>query len=205
MAKQSPIPGSKRLYEFGGTYKRQDELASARHKVDSLEEVTFTKYLSDFLFTREGLQAGLSDHAKRIKEIITGKRLKAAEDNLKQEQMLFDAANRMYQLTGSQLGEKSGVIKSEKIAEKKITDLLHSIKIAAAMILAYGKNDEQKKQVMKELGSKYPEIVKETNELANKARARAKANPFKSATMKLKNQDTKTSTAKIFMSDKTKE
>jgi gas vesicle protein len=120
-----------------------------------------------------------------------------AEANLKQEQMLFDAANRLYQLTGLQPGEKSGVVKNEKIADKKAAENMRAVKISAAMTLAYGNDDDKKKQVMQDIKRKYPELVKEIQELAKKAKERVKNDEFKKATVGLKFGKTSNESFKI--------
>lgn len=194
--KQKIIPGTTPLYDFSNKYTRKKELDAAKAGYSNMEELHDTAFLSVF-FSREFWNASLDTVGKYMNELVTGKRLKKAEANLKQEQMLFDAANRLYQLTGHQPGEKSGVVKNEKIADKKAAENMRAVKISAAMALAYGNDDDKKKQVMQDIKNKYPELIKEIQELAKKAKERVKNDEFKKATVGLKFGKTSNESFKI--------
>jgi 2'-5' RNA ligase len=120
---------------------------------------------------------------KIVKELITKKSLKQAQADHKDKNMLKKAAYKINSLTGAVPGEISGVVLNEKSAEKKIAENMKKIKIAAAMVLAYGDNEEQKKSVMLDIESKYPELAKEIRQLAKKAKERVNTDTFKQATV----------------------
>lgn len=148
-------------------YSRKAELKQAQEDFSDLSEI-HDKSTFELMSLKDFLNTNIVVLARYFGELISGKRLKQAEEALHREEMLFLEARRMYELTGEKPGAKSGVVKNQTIAERKSAN----VKIAAAMVLAYSKDDAQKKQLMLDVKRKYPELVEDIKVLAKKAKAR---------------------------------
>lgn len=114
------------------------------------------------------------DTYRVTKEIVTHKKQKELQQNLKEAEKKDNTARKLFSLTGHLPGEKSGVVKVDAKAQKEIEEHLHKVKIYVSRLLAYGKDDNLKKEIMKEVKGKYPELIPEIKQLATKAKERAK-------------------------------
>jgi hypothetical protein len=131
-------------------------------------------------------EASIKDAGRIFSELVTKKKLKSAEKKYEAEIKKDKAAEKVFNLTGSLPGKVSGVVKNENAANKKAAEYSHKLKIHAAMMLAYGKDDKLKRKVMKEVESKYPEIAKDIRVLAREAKERTGKDEFKKSTAGLK-------------------
>ena len=113
------------------------------------------------------------DTYRLLKELITHKKQKELQQGVKDAEKEAKFARKMFEVTGMLPGEKSGVVKADKIAEKKREEHLHKVTIYTARLLAYGKDDKLKEEVMKEVTQRHPELVPKIKTLAQKAKQRA--------------------------------
>lgn len=165
-------------------YIGKKQLQDATKELSEIEDIHDTNVL-EVVFSKDFFNSDIKTIARYFDELITGKRLKSAQKKLHEEEMLLLAAKRMYELTGEQKG-KSGIVKNEKIADAKSAKFLQSVKIAAAMALAYGKDDSHKKEIMLTIKTRYPELVSDIKSLVEKAKARIKQDEFRRATAGMK-------------------
>lgn len=166
-------------------HHRKKQLQDAYKELSELEDVHDASVL-DIIFSKDFLTTDIKTIARYFDELITGKRLKTAQKKLHEEETLLLAAKRMYELTGEQPGAKSGIVKNMKVADTKSAKVAQSVKIIAAMALAYGKDDARKKEIMLTIKDKYPELVSDIKSLVEKAKARVKQDEFKRATAGMK-------------------
>lgn len=131
---------------------------------------------------KELLNLDLRDFAKIAKELATKEKLKLAKEKYNEAIKNDKVSRKLFSLTGSLPGEKSGVVKNEEHANETIEKHLHKVKISAAGILAYSKDAELKEKVMKDLNERHPEMVEEVRNLAKKARERTNEDEFKKNT-----------------------
>ena len=122
---------------------------------------------------RSFFQSTPMDTYRIIKELITKRKSNELKNNLKEAVKKEKVASKIFEITGIAPGEKSGVVKADQIAEKKIKEHLHKVTIYTARLLAYGKDDKLKEDVMKEVTQKYPDLVPKIKRLAEKAKQRA--------------------------------
>ena len=121
---------------------------------------------------RSFFQSTPKDTFNIVKEIITKIKQKKLQNEATQAKLEANAAKGLWKLTGYLPGEKSGVVEADKIAEKKIQDHNHKVTIYTARLLAYGKDDKLKEEVMKEVSQRYPDLVPKIKKLATKAKQR---------------------------------
>jgi len=182
-AKQSDIKDAP--YFDSRKHIRKEELKEAIDNFSDLKSL-HEENIFNVIFSKDFFNADLRIVARYFNELITGKRLKAAEELLHKEEMLLVAAQRMYALTGEQKDSVSGVVKNEKIANATSAKNTQALKIAAAMALTYGSDAALKKKIMVDLENKYPELVDDIKSLVKKAKARINQDEFKRATAGMK-------------------
>lgn len=150
-----------------------EKLMQARNLVYDLKEVR-----KIYNWDLEDWRIFLSMSPAESLRVLSRKTLNKAEKDLKEQEKLHKAAAKLYSLTGSLPGGKSGVVKVGEKANKIVADFRKKLKISVASLLAYGKDDKLKEKVMKEVKGKYPEMVKEILELSKKAKEKAKSTDF---------------------------
>ncbi len=162
---------SRRAKPYPAKHRQKLNAAEYRLRVltDAHQAATFNIFKWTLDDWRAFLNTPLDDLGGIIKELTTKKKLKAATQKMRTEKQKYTAGKRAFELTGLEPGQKSGVVKNEKIAAKKIEKIKHDVKLRAASILVYSNDSELKKQVLLDVKSRYPELIPEIKSLVKRA------------------------------------